>query len=200
MNTEFSPPPCAHRTPRCICLQQCSVAQGKLVLGSHGSGGISISGKGLPRKRQRHPRVGKFWVFTSRVDAFRSLSVEEQDDQWVWLLHVANNVQLKQMVLPGMEAFRPGKELYLRVKRSTERKPYRHSPSLLPSWHRGGFRYTRHRGGISTLGKNNPRSPFFVLPGLLVVHFRGFKVRDTSSDSSPTRVADQKRKRPFSRG
>lgn len=61
------------------------------------------------------PAWGQLEVFNSRPDAFRSISIDERQDQHVRLLHVANNVQLKRMLLPGREICGPGAELYLRV-------------------------------------------------------------------------------------
>ncbi|CAB1104236.1 unnamed protein product [Ectocarpus sp. CCAP 1310/34] len=61
------------------------------------------------------PAWGQLEVFNSRPEAFRSLSLDEREDQRVRLLHVANNVQLKRMLVPGKEGCGPGAELYLRV-------------------------------------------------------------------------------------
>jgi len=48
--------------------------------------------------------------------------------------------------------------------------------------------------------KNDPSSPFRVLPGVVVVRSRGFAVRDSDSDSdpAPTPPQSRKRKRAFS--
>ena len=61
------------------------------------------------------PVWGDFRVFNSRPDAFRSLSLDEQDKRYVRLLHFANDHQLKRVLLRGKEVCGPGKELYLRL-------------------------------------------------------------------------------------
>ena len=164
------------------------------------------------------PAWGNLEVFNSRGDALRSLTVEEQDEQCIRLLHVANNVQLRRMLLPGKEVCQPGAELYLRVAATcplyymhwtedaekanieiTSQVPQRGSRSdILRLFSQAGAgeafvtpvtgRVFKHRS------KNYLRSPFSVLPGLIVV--RSDEVWDTPSDSSAPLL---KRKRAFSR-
>ncbi|CAM9899114.1 unnamed protein product, partial [Choristocarpus tenellus] len=61
------------------------------------------------------PAWGDLEVCNSRSEAFSSISPEDQEEQYIRLLHVANNRQLKRMLSPGMEVCGPGAELYLRV-------------------------------------------------------------------------------------
>ena len=163
------------------------------------------------------PAWGQLEVFNSRPEAFRSLSVGEREDQYVRLLHVANNVQLKRMLVPGKEVYGPGAELYLRVAPTcplyymrwtddvnqaiiefTSKVPQSGSRAeVLGPFTQEGQAFTTPITGriVRARSMSDPRSPLNVLPGLAVVRSRGFEVRDSDSDSSP--AAGRKRKRPL---
>ena len=213
MNTELSPLRARTRTP---VVSVFGTAQSVLT----GAVVFPLPGKDYDVNANDLPAWGNLEVFNSRGDALRSLSAEDQNEQCVRLLHVANNVQLKRMLLPGKEVCQPGAELYLRVAAAcplyymrwtedaekaniefTSNVSQRGSRSdiLRPFIQAGAgeafvtpvtARVFKHRS------KNDLRSPFRVLPGLIVVRS---EVWDTPSDSLTTPFTDQKRKRTFSR-
>ena len=76
---------------------------------------VPLREKDYPINANDLPAWGVLQVFNSRVDAFRSLTSEEQEDKSIRLLHVATNTQLKRMLQNGKEVCPPGAELYLRV-------------------------------------------------------------------------------------
>ncbi|CAB1109996.1 unnamed protein product [Ectocarpus sp. CCAP 1310/34] len=163
------------------------------------------------------PAWGQLEVFNSRPEAFRSLSVDEREDQRVRLLHVANNVQLKRMLVPGKEVCGPGAELYLRVaptcplyymrwtndvKQATVEFTSKVPQSGSRAEVLGPFSQVEGQAFATPVigrvfrarSKTDPRSPLNVLPGFAVVRSQGFEVRESDSDSPP--AAGRKRKRP----
>lgn len=61
------------------------------------------------------PLWGHLVVYDSPADALKSLSAEEKEDQYVRLIQIASNRQLKLMLKPGCELCRPQAALFLRV-------------------------------------------------------------------------------------
>ncbi|CAB1111525.1 unnamed protein product [Ectocarpus sp. CCAP 1310/34] len=157
---------------------------------------------------------GQLEVFNSRPEAFHSLSVDKRQDQRVRLLHVANNVQLKRMLVPGKEVCGPGAELYLRVAptcplyytrwtNDVKQATVEFTSKVPQSGSRAEFSQVEEKAFATPMigrvvrarSKSDPRSPLNVLPGFAVVRSQGFQVRESDSDYSP--AAGRKRKRPL---
>ncbi|CAM9163771.1 unnamed protein product [Scytosiphon promiscuus] len=183
---------------------------------------LPLRGKDYNANANDLPAWGSLEVFNTRADAFGSLSVEERQDRCIRLLRVANNFQLKRMLIPGAEECAPSAELYLRVAATCPLYHMRWTKDV----DRANIKFTSKvpRGGsradvllpFSPAGagqafvspvigrvfkpraKNDPRSSFRALPGRFVVRSRGFEVRGSDSDSSLTPGNSRKRKHTHS--
>ena len=173
------------------------------------------------------PAWGDFRVLNSRPDAFRSLSLDEQDKRYVRLLHIAKYQQLKRILLPRKVLCGPEAELYLRLAntypifytRWVEEADDAHfelkcgvpqsgsRADLLRAFNTDYDSRERFVAPVTTkvfrsfLAAGDRKMLFYMRPGSIVVRSRGFEVHGSSqSDSSPIPATKRKHSDGINKG